>query len=189
MQEVAWSPDGRWLILRTDNGTAGAGDLVGLRVGGDSTPVPLVATPFTELHPAVSPDSKWLAYASNESGINEVYVRPFPNTGDGRWQVSNGGGYQPEWSADGTELFYLDPATSRLMVGRIQTKPSFEVTGVRPLFGTAAFGLDPFHQSYSVEPGGRTFLFTEQQGGGGAARQTVVLVEHWFTDLAARVKQ
>ena len=92
VQEVTWSPDGRWLVLRTDNSAPGAGDLVGVRTTGDTTPVPLVASPFQELHPAVSPDSRWLAYTSNESGANEVYVRSFPGTTGGRWQVSNGGG-------------------------------------------------------------------------------------------------
>ncbi len=189
VQEAEWSADGRWLLLRTDNGSAGAGDLVGVRLGGDSTPAPLVATPFTELNPALSPDSKWLAYASNESGRNEVYIRPFPNTGDGRWQVSNGGGYQPEWSSDGTELFYVDPTGSRLMVAQIQARPTLEVAGVHPLFGTGGFTIDPFHQAYVVEPGERTFLFQQQKGRTGLAGQSVVLVEHWFAALAATVKE
>src|SRR5690348_4195400 len=107
-QEVTWSPDGHWLVLRTDNGTAGAGDLVGVRVGGDTTPVPLVATGFTEQEPAISPDGRWLAYASNESGANEVYVRPFPATTAARWQVSTGGGEAPRWSSDGRELYFYD---------------------------------------------------------------------------------
>ncbi len=96
VQEVTWSPDGRWLLLRTDNGAAGLGDIVGVRTSGDTTPVPLVASPFTELHPTVSPDGRWLAYTSDESGANEVYVRPFPATTGGRWQVSNGGGGHPQ---------------------------------------------------------------------------------------------
>ena len=95
VQEVTWSGDGEWLVARTDNGTAGAGDLIGLRTTGDSTPVPLVVTTFTEMHPAVSRDGRWLAYTSNESGANEVYVRTFPVTSGGRWQVSNGGGSMP----------------------------------------------------------------------------------------------
>ena len=75
IQEVAWSPDGRWLVLRTDNGGPGAGDIVGVRTSGDTTPVPLVASAFTELHPAVSPDGRWLAYTSIESG-HERGLRP-----------------------------------------------------------------------------------------------------------------
>ena len=95
------------MVLRTDNQTAGAGDLIGVRVDGDSATVPLVASQFTELHPDISPNGRWLAYTSNESGTNEVYVRPFPNTSDVRWQVSNGGGASPVWSHDGNELFFV----------------------------------------------------------------------------------
>jgi len=145
VQEVAWSPDGRWLVLRTDNGGPGAGDLVGVRASGDSTPVPLVASPFTELHPAVSPDGHWLAYTSIESGANEVYVRPFPATTGGRWQVSNGGGSEPRWSPDGRELFYLDGGL-RLVAAQIRSGPSFEVTELKPLFDASGYAVDPFHQ-------------------------------------------
>ena len=74
LQSVEWSPDGTWLVARTDNSAAGAGDLVGRRLQGDTTPVVLVASPFTELHPAVSRDGRWLAYTSNESGRNEIWT-------------------------------------------------------------------------------------------------------------------
>ena len=108
LQEVEWTRDGDWLVVRTDNSVAGAGDLVGRRVRGDTTPVILVSSPYTELHPAVSNDGRWIAYTSNESGRNEVYVRPFPNTGEGRWQVSTAGGFQPRWSPDGQSLYFID---------------------------------------------------------------------------------
>ena len=186
IQEFAWSGDGRWLVVRTDNGARGAGDLVGVSLQGDTAQVPLVATPFTELHPAVSPDSKWLAYTSNESGANEVYVRPFPNTGDGRWQVSNGGGFAPVWSPDGSELFFLSDL--RLMAAQVRSTQGFDVTGVQPLFDVTGLTIDPFHQSYAVEPGGRTFLFLRPQGGTGSAPSTV-LVEHWLAEVAARMAQ
>ena len=88
IQEGEWSRDGRWILVRTDNGQAGAGDIVAVRTSGDSTPVPVASSPYTELHPALSPDGRWLAYTSNESGIDEVYVRPFPDVGSARWQVS-----------------------------------------------------------------------------------------------------
>ena len=83
---------------------------MGVRTSGDTAPVPLVASPFTELQPALSRDGRWLAYTSNESGTNEVYVRPFPDTGRGPVQVSNGGGAEPRWSPDGREVFFLDAA-------------------------------------------------------------------------------
>ena len=86
---------------------AGNGDIMGLKAG-DTTLVPLVATPSAELFPAVSPDGRWLAYGSNESGTAEVYVRPFPETGSAKWQVSTAGGREPTWSPSGRELFYIN---------------------------------------------------------------------------------
>jgi len=188
VQEVVWAPDARWIVLRTDNGGAGAGDLVGVRTSGDTTPVALVASNFTELHPAVSPDSRWIAYTSNESGANEVYVRPFPATTGGRWQVSNGGGSQPRWSPNGRELFYLDGAL-RVVAAQIRAAPAFEVTELRPLFDASGFATDPFHQSYEVLPGGRGFVFLRQrQSAQVATTPPVVLVDNWFADLRARLK-
>ncbi len=188
-QEVAWSDDGKWLVLRTDNGAAGNGDLVGVRLGGDTTLVPLVATAFSEYHPAVSRDGRWLAYASNESGALEVYVRPFPGTSGGRWQVSNGGGSQPRWSADGRELFYLDGA-GRMVAAQIRTSPAFSVTGVQPLFDASALLVDAFHQSYEVTPDGRSFIFLRTHTAGPAAiTSRLVVAEHWLSELRDRLKQ
>jgi serine/threonine-protein kinase len=189
IQEVAWSRDGRWLVVRTDNSTTGAGDIVGVRTSGDSTPVPLVFSPFTELHPAPSPDGRWLAYTSNESGTNEVYVRPFPNTGDGRWQVSNGGGIEPRWSSNGRELFYLSGA-GRLVAAQVAAGPSFAVTELRQLFDASGFTVDPFHQTYDVTPDGRFFIFAAPRQSGAAARAPqIVQVDDWFADVRARLRQ
>jgi Tol biopolymer transport system component len=188
IQEVEWSRDGRWLILRTDNGQIGAGDIVGLRTIGDTTPVPLVASRFTELHPALSPDGRWLAYTSNESGTDEVYVRPFPNTNDGRWQVSNGGGAQPRWSADGRAIFFLD-AGNRLVEGQIRAAPSFAVTGLHPLFTAAPFQINAFHQSFAVSHDGRFFYFLSPGLEGQSAQgPQLVRVANWLADVAAKVK-
>ena len=99
--------DGRWLVLRRSTAEAGGGDLYAVKTG-DTTLVPLVTSPARELSPAVSPDSRWLAYASDESGTSEVYVRPFPDVATARWQVSVSGGTNPVWSRNGTELFYIN---------------------------------------------------------------------------------
>jgi serine/threonine-protein kinase len=186
VQEVTWSPDGTWLIMRTDNGLAGAGDLVGVRVGGDTTPVPLVASPFTELHPAVSPNGRWLAYTSNESGTDEVFVRPFPGTDGGRWQVSSNGGSQPLWSPDGQELTYINPANAELSVATLRLTPAFEVVARRQLFSVATFGIDPFHQSYAVLPDGKGYVFLRPQSRDPNQATPIVEGTNWFAGLKAR---
>jgi len=88
--EALWSPDGEWFIHRTSTNVRGAGDIVGLRKSQGDARIPLLASGFTETEPAISPTGKWMAYASNETGRTEVFVVPFPNTGDARWLVSVG---------------------------------------------------------------------------------------------------
>ena len=186
VQEVEWSRDGRWLVLRTDNGQAGAGDLVGVRMG-DTVPVGLVTDPFTELHPALSRDGHWLAYASNESGTSDVYVRPFPNTGGARYQVSNGGGDEPRWSPDGRRIYFLD-ASRRLVAADVRAGPAFTVAGQRPLFSATGFFDENFHQSYEVSGDGHSFYFMRSlQSAAGARAPQIVRVDNWFADLKAKL--
>ena len=86
-----------------------------------------------EANAAVSPDGRWLAYASDESGQYEVYVRPFPDTDAGKWPVSSGGGDHPLWSHDGAELFYMAP--EEMMAVSIGTEPSWNAGRAERLFG------------------------------------------------------
>ncbi|HEX5385129.1 MAG TPA: protein kinase [Gemmatimonadales bacterium] len=181
IQEIAWSRDGAWLVLRTDNGYAGAGDILAMRTTGDTVPVVVAATPYSELHPALSPDGRWVAYTSDESGRNEVYVRPFPNSSAGRWQVSNGGGAEARWSPGGRELFYLDGA-ARVIAAEIATAPTFSVSSLHPLFDASGFLIDNFHQSFAVTPSG-TFLFRKARRTAEEANDGIVWVDNWFDDL------
>ena len=109
----AMTPDGTEVIYRREGNPGTAADLMIARVDGSGPVRPLLASKAAELNADVSPDGKWIAYESNESGTQEVYVRPFPNVDGGRWQVSYGGGFQPLWGRDSRELFFTD-AGSRL---------------------------------------------------------------------------
>ena len=186
VQEGQWSRDGRWIVLRTDTGEPGAGDIVAVHPGEASAAVPVAASPFIELNPALSPDGRWLAYSSNESGVTEVYVRPFPDAQGGRWQVSNGGGSEPLWSRNGRELFYLDGAL-RLTAVQVQTTPTFAAPGRTSLFDASGFVTAGFHQSYDVAPDGRTFLFASPLRAATQGPLQIVWVDRWFTDVATRL--
>jgi serine/threonine-protein kinase len=177
-QEIVWAGDGSWLVLRTDNAMPDAGDLIGVRTTGDTTPVPLVATPFAELTPAVSADGRWLAYASNESGNLELYVRPFPNTSSARWQVSVNGGSEPRWSRDGKTLYFLD-GSKRMLAAHLKGGAEFAVMGVDPLFDASVFRLDDVHQSYDVTADGRFVFLSPGNELGAAATPRVVWVDGW----------
>jgi eukaryotic-like serine/threonine-protein kinase len=187
IQEVQWARDGRWLVVRTDNGTTGAGDILRLPVSGDSAPVPLAASPFTELMPALSPDGRWLAYSSNESETAEVYVRPYPDASAARWQVSNGGGMEPVWSPDSRELFFLD-GSGWLVAASVRAAQSFAVVATQRLFDATAFQRPGFHQSFDVSPDGRTFLFARRPRAAHTADSPLVQVTAWFADIRARLQ-
>ena len=189
VQEVTFSPDGRWIVLRTDNGAAGAGDIVGVRTSGDTTPVPLAATPFSELTPAVSPDSRWLAYTSNQSGQNQIYVRSLGDSSGGAQQVSTQGGTEPRWSPDGRELYYLDPQL-QLVAASVRTAPDFEVVAQQPLFDASRYQDFQFHQSFDVFPDGRSFAFFRARGIASAtAGSRAILATNWFSDIQARMRR
>ena len=93
--QAFWSPDGEWLVFRTAGvaGVEGGRDIFALRPDVDSVPTPLMTADFDEIYPALSPDGRWIAYASNETGRYEVYIRPFPDVESGRWQISPQGGF------------------------------------------------------------------------------------------------
>lgn len=152
-----WSPDGRWLVYRTDDGTAGNGDIMAIRPGVDSVPTPLRATDATEMNPVVSPDGRWLAYTSNESGQSEVWVTAFPATSGGTYQVSLEGGITPVWSPTGRELFYVD-GQQRMIAVPIVPGPGFQRGTAQVLFPTTDFALNPTARQYDVLPDGKTFL-------------------------------
>ncbi len=183
IQEVSWSRDGHWLLVRTETGAAGNGDILAIPAHGDSAAVRVATTPFTELEPALSPDGRWVAYSSNEAGAYEVYVRPFPNTDAGRWQVSNGGGSDPVWSPDGRQLYFIS-RSRRLIAAQVAAGSTFSVPELRTLFDVSRFTWDGFHQLYDVTKDGR-FSFLGPSGPATARGARLVEVENWFAELDA----
>ncbi len=188
------APDGETLILyrgaQADE-SQGQRNIVTFRPGRDSVPVPFLASDeFQELSPALSPDGRWLAYVSDETGQYEVFVRPFPNVNAGRWQVSTEGGMAPVWAHNGGELFYLQRPGRQLMSADFATSGSaFRPGRVTPLFTLGDeydFNvLDPF---YDIGPEDQRFLLVRNAGAVEAEEgRRFILVQNFFEVLKRRV--
>ena len=144
----------------------------------------MAATGAEEFSPTLSPDGHWLVYATDESGKYEVYVRPFPQVGASRQQVSDGGGSEPVWAHSGRELFYRDGA-GRLVAVRVATGNGFAVESRQVLFDASAYGVDANHATYSITPDDRSFYFVRPRA---ATEAPMVLVRNWLPELSAQVK-
>jgi hypothetical protein len=159
--------------------------------------VPLLATPFNETSPRLSPDGRWMVYVSDESGRNEVYAVPFvtgsaqngsvPSVGRGKWQVSNGGGTLPRWRRDGREIFYYDDASGRLMAAAVNGQgPALEVGAPQTLFATSppgGVGLLGAVQSYfyDVTHDGARFLVNDEGADVPAIVPSATVVVNWLS--------
>jgi serine/threonine-protein kinase len=178
---LRYSPDGQWLI-----GTS-AGDIFGRRTAGDSAMVPLVSGPGIQRRAVISPDGRWLAYDSDEGGVTQVYVRPFPATQTGKYQISTNGGAMPHWSRDGRELFYAIPRITRseILAVPVSLTPVFSAGAHRTLFRTDALGI-PF-VGFDVHPDGKRFLFARPLDVGTSAADRLVVVENFFEVLKEKL--
>ena len=175
--------DGRWMVLRRSFSEAGNGDLYAVRTG-DSTLVPLLTSPAREISPAVSPDGRWLAYVSDESGQTEVYVRPFPEVATARWQVSSSGGTLPMWAHNGRELFYINGRQDMMSVS-VQPGASFTAAQPKVLFPAAQYSLAGNAGIYDVSPDDKRFVMVRAATGGQGTE--LVVVQNWFEELKGRV--
>jgi len=148
-----------------------------LPMQGDRKPVPFLQTEFGETMGQISPDGRWMAYTSNESGQQEVYVQSFPRGSgpEGKWKVSTAGGHASRWRQDGKELFYLD-AGGRLMAVAVKTaaKSAFEMGAPEPLFETRNPPLLSF--GYQPSADGQRFVVAESQG---STQAPFTVVSNW----------
>ena len=182
----SWSADGRSIAIAA-MGPNGNFDVTMLSLA-DKKVEPVVNSSFREADPAISPDSRWLAYSSNESGRLEVYVRPYPS-GAGRWQVSDNGGAFPRWSGNGRELFYrvddgLMAASIEAVADSLRTgKPTRLFTGAFRGGATGvAIGGNTF-ADYDVSADGQRFVMFPASDSDSTSRGIVTLVTPWFAEL------
>ncbi|MEO7156686.1 MAG: protein kinase, partial [Vicinamibacterales bacterium] len=184
------TPDGAFVIGREVR-TKTKADVVRVALnrgdGGATAADALVETPFDEWNADVSPDGRFIAYQSAESGQLEVYVQPYPHVANGRWQVSINGGYQPAWTRGGRELVYIDAGDHLVSVSVDTTTAIFHASRPTTLFTTTYVhkGSEEAFRSYDVSPDGQRFLMIKE-GASGTAIASVphfVVVEHWFEEL------
>jgi len=183
--EAQYAPDGEWLIARTGglSTVSGGRDIWGIRPGRDSVPDALLVTDFDEKAIALSADGRWLAYESDETGRNEVYVRPFPNVNDGKWQISTGGGVMPRWGHSGRELFYVN-AENEMVAALIRPGATLSVGDRRALFTLppgVLFRQDEQYALYEMGLDDSRFMMIRavESLNAPATRPELVLVENW----------
>jgi serine/threonine protein kinase/Tol biopolymer transport system component len=180
----SWSPDGQLLAFSQQTGTSGATaqnqDIWILPFDGDRKPRPFLNTPAQENSPTFSPNGRWLAYVSDESGQRDVSIRPFPGPG-ARVQVSSGGGFEPVWARNGRELFYR--SGDRMMVVSVRTEPVFAIGSPQALFvGRYLFG--DFGPAYDVSADGQRFLMVKPVPPKVPTQLHVAF--NWLDDLVSR---
>ncbi len=190
--EHAYSPDGKWIVYRRGGttGAVGGRDIWIKGTGADSSRRPLIADPkFDEAAFSISPDGRWIAFESNETGVREVYLRPFPNTEAGKWKVSNGGGNAALWSRDGRELYFVTRGRDMMAVS-VRSTPSAPVlrepTKLFRLQDAWALRVDENYTPFDIAPDGR-FLMAERIGMSAspttAKRRPVLYIQNWGREI------
>jgi serine/threonine-protein kinase len=181
-----WTPDGRTLLFglfRSFRNQAVAAvsppeRTVRILLDGD----------FAQIEPQVSPDGRWLAYQSNESGRPEIYVRPYPAVETTRWQISTGGGSTPRWRRDGKQLFFLDP--SGVMAVTTSASPqAFTHDAPRRLIQRELQFSARASSDFDISPDGERFLFAATASTADPQPVHLVLVQHWVQELRQRLAQ
>ena len=185
---TSWGADGNVLAFYIDDPETNR-DLAMLPLDGDGTPEPFLATPFDEQAGTFSPDGRWLAYVSDESGQDEVYVRPYPGPGE-RHTISTNGGQEPVWSRDGRELFYRNG--DQMLVVALDAAGPFRAAPPELVFAGAyvlSEDTSPARSpNYDIAPDGQRFLMIKPEGAGDPGEEPqITVVLNWFEELKARV--
>ena len=173
------STDGKYAVISQNTGTTNR-DIVAISLTGDREPVPIAASQANELYGRLSPDGRWVAYTSNESGKDEIYVQAFPRAGS-RTLISSNGGLYPAWRRDGKELFYISSDRRKLMSVSISSGTAIQAGTPQPLFDinlTTDGGVGtPSH--FDVSPDGKRFLIATSAGETSAISPVIHIVLNW----------
>ncbi len=175
---TSWSRDGRYILFQRSAGNAGKGGraIWAMPFFGDRKPFPYLQSQFDVGEGAFSPDGRWVAYASDESGNSEVYLSPFPGAGS-KWQVSQGGGDGPQWSHDGSGLYYVASGGKMMEASIKENGSAVEIGASRQLFQDPMMFTNAAESNigYAVTPDGKRFLIDEAS----ANATPLTLVTNW----------
>jgi Tol biopolymer transport system component/predicted Ser/Thr protein kinase len=174
--------DGRQVLIEELDFRHFTFDIGRIALAGDHRIEPLLAEAYSELSPRLSADGRFLAYVSNESGVDEVFVRSYPALTE-RWQVSTAGGTQPRWRGDGRELYFVAP-DRKIMAVDVTTAPAFAVSRPRALFQTQILPVIEARNHYDPAPDGRRFLVNSRLSEDATA--PIVVVLDWTAELGSR---
>ena len=192
---ASWSSDGNTLVIM-ERASIDNIDIGAMSMGDDKARMALLQEKYLEAQPRISPDGRWMAYISDESGQDEVYVRPFPEVeSGGRWQVSTNGGDSPLWSPDGRELFYRNG--DAVMVVSVRTEPTFSLETPTTLFSGTYVSSEmgatrPEFNPWDIHPDGKRFLMIKPPQATGEAStegipRKINIVLNWLEELKERV--
>lgn len=174
-----WSPDGKTILYHAPGNNSYDVRLIALADG--AKPQSFTDSAFNEIYGRFSPDGRWIAYSSDESGQMQVYVQTYPKSG-GKWQVSTAGGSEPHWRGDGKELFFLAPDRTLMAVDVRASSSTFDVGVPKTLFQTRTPGVsDIFRMNYDVTDAGNRFLVNSLVE--GARSSPIVVVTNWTAAL------
>jgi Tol biopolymer transport system component len=188
----SWAENGSTLVTVQSSDLSADFHIGTLSMEGDRISKSLIKKEHVVVHPKISPDGRYMAYMSAESRQYEIYVCPFPDVTEGKWQVSEGGGMSPLWSPDGKELFYLTRTGDAVMAVQVETEPTFRHAKPKEIFrGNYVTGYRE-NPEWDISPDGKRFLMikpltetgeepTEQE------QSRIIIVQNWFEELKERV--
>ena len=185
----SFAPDGKTFVYSEWGGAENQWDLAYIRLDGDGKPVILLRAPGAQVQPTVSPDGRYVAYASIESGRSEIEIRPFP-VGEGKWQASSSGGEAPRWSQRGDELFYSHD--NDVMAVEVKTTPALSLGPPRRLFtrepsGAHVVKFRVWVEGFEVAPDARRFLLLRKVSPRDEiSGRTITIVQNWFAEFRGK---